>query len=194
MVKVERLSKHTSWDICVKCRQSLKSVSYCLRTTRTCWRTDYHSRYHIQCYATSNCVKRPQCSAGIEGLETLEDEEAKREIYQCLYPMLVVDLQQRISLSLPMSIDKMKIKDLKLELSKRDLQRTGNKQVLIDRLQKWLEKQSSYKSRSNKLVVGFCREMEGSKHKMTIPIYLKHIVLDYHGLQDFNWWHWNNME
>ena len=152
--------------------------------------------YHIECYAKCAKVRKPVITDGLIGYRLIRfDSEIKSKINACLFPNLVDD-EDLPYLKLSKNINDMKVKELKLELKKRDFDFTGNKADYIRALRRimncdeeyvenyrypWAKMKAVRKIESEKLSIGYCRESE-KKYKLNIPIYLKQIVDKYYGL------------
>ena len=96
-----------------------------------------------------------------------------------IYPLVVFPRERRAVLRLPKRIEKLTVKELKLELMKRDVERPSKKKDLVEKLSQFMKSWHVKEIRSEYLAMGYCRRMEGPKYKMNIPEYLKQIVVNY---------------
>ena len=171
MLKAEK-HKRCAW-----CQKSFELDRYQIQVTRWC------RNYHISCYGESDSIRAPHRLSELIDDYSLSnlDEQTRAEIIHHVFPGVIFP-EQRPYLSVSKPLSKMKKKELETELLKRDLLRIGKKQEMIDRLEHYLDTQSARKMKSELLVVGHCRRMEGKRYKMNIPIYLKQIVVDFFGV------------
>ena len=170
---------------CCGCHNRIEHGSYRIEVTRSAYMRSVYHNYHIECYGVSDNTLPPHQLCHLISVPRFNelDQKSRTEMLRFVYPKVVAP-EQRPNLPLSKPISEMKMKELKAELQKRDLRRIGKKQELADRLRHYMntEAESARKMQSENLAVGYCRRMEGTKHKMNIPIYLKMIVVDYFGL------------
>eukprot|EP01084_Bolivina_argentea_P012857 24077_1 len=165
---------------CRNCHQKILKDTYRIgvsvssyRHTTTHW---YHSNcYHSNCYPKSSGVRPPSVSGDLFGYKKLPESE-KRILRKALWPNQASD-KNKPRLKLLKEFNKMTVKDLKLELERRDLRRNGKKQQLKDRLEKYLNNNKCKKA-NEKLVFGYCKTKE-TKHNIIVPMYLQQIVHKY---------------
>merc|ERR1712154_126256 len=132
--------------------------------------------YHLDCYLTADNVKYPHLTSDFSGYDALPSAR-KRQVSNVCWPNMVVSKKERRHLKLKKEFCKMKIKDLKFELERRDIERGGNKTQLQNRLQRYLSSRECQRD-YDKLVHGYCREKE-EKYGLILPIYLTQIVNAY---------------
>ena len=131
--------------------------------------------YHIKCYPKADGVKFPALTSGFYGYRDLPKKE-KRALRKAVWPNQVSD-KQKPRIKLLKELNKMTVKDLKLELERRDLKRNGRKQELKDRLEEYLQQKQCRKV-YELLVIGYCSKRE-KKYGLIMPLYLMQIVNSY---------------
>lgn len=194
---------------CRGCKKKFKFNQYLINNTHL-RRAQGSPYWHIKCYGkftqrvqclrnvtfpdfcypprntnrNRNNINTPDDHRDDPDISKLDDPRTIRDIMR-LFPD-VVPWKERPFLILPKDIDAMTVKELKLELAKRDCARGGRgrrkKEDLSDALKRHLDQVDLRQRRSNIVAIGYCRRMEGKEHKLNIPIYLKQIVVDYFGV------------
>lgn len=170
---------------CDFCHKLFRNEGYQISLSRTgSWNRVFHYKYHIKCYGKQTLFRRPQCLHWvISNSELAEVDSVTRQDMLNMYPLVVWPLERRAVLKLPKPMEKLTVKELKLELMKRDVDRPSNKrkkQDLVDLLNEYFGFCSVKEIRSRYVALGYCRRMEGQKYKMNIPEYLKQIVFNYY--------------
>lgn len=172
--------QRASRALCLECRKRFeRSDEFWINHRQPLYFSPH--RYHIECYAKS----KVKCQCLRQLISPLDFEKLSFDTKQrilAIFPEFV-PWQQRPFLNLATPIDQMTMKELGLELRKRDQPRNGKKDNLAITLMQYEDDDFVRKSRSVYVVIGYCRRMEGQKHKMNIPIYLKQIVVDYFGMR-----------
>lgn len=160
---------------CRKCYQKiLKGTSRV--GTGTGYRLHQFSKwYHIECYPKAVGIKFPALSLAFRGYNLLPKKE-KRAFRKAVWPNQVSD-KRKPQIKLLKEFNEMTVKDLKFELERRDLSRSGNKPKLKDRLEEYLNQEQCRKV-NKLLVVGYCKQNE-KKYCLNMPVYLKQIVNAY---------------
>ena len=143
--------------------------------------------YHPKCYLKSkywNTYHLPLTSASLSGLYDLPKQD-QTNIMKLLWPNQL-PITIRAKAKLPKFMDEMSIKELRLEVEKRDINqhrmnRKWNdeqiKQELRARLEQYLNN-GECKKVNRKMVFGYCKEIQ-RQNDLNIPIYLQQIVLKY---------------
>ena len=169
---------------CYECWRKCKQGGYCIEVTSSeLMIKPVRHHYHIKCYGESHSTQPPHrlCQLlGEYGFNRI-DPKCRTEIIRHVYPGVMLP-EHRMYLSLSKPINKMTVKELKSELQKRDLCRFGNKETMTNTLQEYMDDLSVRKIKSKIVSMGYCRKMEGLKHKMSIPLSLKKIIVDYFGI------------
>eukprot|EP01084_Bolivina_argentea_P230030 388076_1 len=135
----------------------------------------YTDWYHSNCYPKRPRVQIPPCRALLCGYIELPEPE-RRILRKTIWPNQVSD-EDKPRIKLLKEFNKMTIKDLKLELERRELYTKGLKQELKDRLEEYLNNAKCNKA-NELLVFGYCKNQE-KKHDFIIPLYLKQIMHQY---------------
>ena len=170
---------------CAGCVENIQDEDYYIAVQcgsgkrRGVW-VQFYDNYHIKCYAKSENTRKLVVTYDLTYYEsyTDKDPELKRILDATLFPN-VIDEKKRAKLKLPKPIDKLTVKQLKLELLKRDRKPSGNKEKLIKQLKDCINMIECRENRSNKLSIGYCRQMT-MKYKLNMPRYLKAIVQQYY--------------
>ena len=183
------LEKASSYNKCHFCGGTFVSSSFHIRVTR---RRGYNAKYvhsdyfHIECFSNAKvrppkrcCLRSPHSKLNFDEC-SLIDDDTRSLIYQHVFPG-VIPKTQRPFLPYPENMEKMSIRDLKLELKKRDVNRDGKKAHLVRRLSEYLNSEEVRDALAKPLVLGYCRRMERGGYKMNIPVYIKHLVVEYFG-------------
>eukprot|EP01084_Bolivina_argentea_P085381 154303_1 len=95
--------------------------------------------------------------------------------------MILYFNSKRAKIRLTKHIDDMKTKELKEELSKRGLTKTGNKNQLQNRLRDFMETNlciEYQKADNEKLVIAYSRKKQ-KKYKLNVPQYLDKLIISY---------------
>lgn len=180
MITFQRASR----DYCDYCHQSFPKRAYQIYVKRKgSWNRVFHHHYHIKCYGESAQRSRYQCLHDLISDDRLAkvDDVTRRDILS-VYPMVLWPLERRAVVKLPKAIEKLTVKELKLELVKRDVARPSNKrkkQDLVDLLNEFFGLGYVKEFRTRYTAMGYCRRMEGQQYRMNIPEYLKQIVVNY---------------
>lgn len=170
---------------CHYCYKSFCKGAYQISVSRSdLWHRGVYHMYHIKCYAEAEDVRRPQRLCQLISDKRLDElDDVTRQDVLNIYPNVVWPWERRAVLKLSKPIEKLTVKELKLELMKRDLarpSRRNKKKDLVDILSRFIEQCSVKEIRSRYSVLGYCRRMEGRKYKMNVPEYLKQIVVTYY--------------
>ena len=180
-------SKH-----CNKCGRTMKHCYYievCTGGISYPPYTKYYDRYHVPCYAKAKKVRKPSITSDLSnyGNLSLKYKYFHRNVDRYLFPNLV-NTKDIPKLKLSKKIDDMKMKELKLELQKRDLRPNGKKAVLAERLRIFMNHtkrmQRQNKKNSEMLAIGYCAEIT-NKYSLIMPVYLKQIVEKYYGIIEY---------
>ena len=126
--------------ICKRCNKIIRKDKYRIGVKMGRW---HHSKvhwYHIRCYSKSNSVRIPPITSGLRGYNALPGAKRKK-VRKALWPVLVSN-RKNPRIRLCKEFRKLTVKDLKLELKRRDLKYNGNKEALQSRLEAHLESKS----------------------------------------------------
>ena len=132
--------------------------------------------FHPRCFAIEYCKDQ---GVGF----TANDIDGSQSLSDIQYSKLEIDLEEYyryygVKMQLSSSIESLTVKELKQELSDRNLDRRGKKADLQETLRNFMELPIVLRYRANVLSVGYTKEAQ-KEHDLNIPIYLTQIIEKY---------------